>query len=177
MKGVVFTQFLEFVASRFGEDTVDDIIEACALQSGGAYTSVGTYSHEEMHALAGALAERCGLPAAELVRDFGHHLAGSFEHGHPEFFRRSGSYFDVLASVEEHIHVEVRKLYPDAELPTFTVVERSATRMVMDYRSPRRLGALAEGLLRGSARHFGVEAAVQAQPQGEHAIRFIIETR
>ena len=27
MKGMVFTEFLEFVGERFGEDMVDDIIE------------------------------------------------------------------------------------------------------------------------------------------------------
>lgn len=42
MKGVVFTAFLEMVASQFSEDMVDDIIDAAQLPSGGAYTAVGT---------------------------------------------------------------------------------------------------------------------------------------
>ncbi len=178
MKGMVFTEFLGFVAERFGDDTVDDIIEASDLPSGGAYTSVGTYSHGEMVSLCGALAERTGASAAELVRDFGTHLSGTFAHGYPAFFERSANFFDFLESIEAHIHVEVRKLYPDAELPTFKVEERSATRLVMEYRSPRRMGQLAEGLILGTARKFGVEARVQTTPvEGSDGMgtRFVID--
>ena len=39
MKGIVFTEFLDFVADRYGEDTVDDIIDASELPSAGAYTA------------------------------------------------------------------------------------------------------------------------------------------
>ena len=53
MKGMVFTEFLDFVGETFGGDMVDDIIEVSELPSGGAYTSVGTYSHGEMAALCG----------------------------------------------------------------------------------------------------------------------------
>src|SRR5262245_35992633 len=53
MKGVVFTEFLEMVGAKFGEDMVDDVILACELPSGGAYTSVGTYDHQELFALVG----------------------------------------------------------------------------------------------------------------------------
>lgn len=178
MKGVVFTEFLDFVGASHGEDTVDDIIEASHLPSGGAYTAVGTYDHAEMVSLCAALSERTGAPTADLVRGFGTHLSASFARGYPAFFSRSGNFFDFLESIEAHIHVEVRKLYPDAELPTFVVEERSPTRMVLHYRSPRRMGALAEGLIIGSARQFGVEAAVRASPvEGSdgQATRFVID--
>jgi hypothetical protein len=178
MKGVVFTEFLDFVAQRHGDDAVDDIIEASHLPSGGAYTAVGTYDHAEMLTLCSALSERTGEPAADVVRGFGTHLGSRFSTGYPAFFARSADFFDFLESIEGHIHVEVRKLYPDAELPSFTVEQRSATRLVMVYRSPRRMGVLAEGLILGTARKFGVEARVQSTPlegsSGE-ATRFVID--
>lgn len=178
MKGVVFTEFLDFVAKRYGDDAVDDIIDASVLPSGGAYTAVGTYNHTEMVTLCTALAEHTGEPAADLVRSFGTHLSATFVHGYPAFFARSGNFFDFLESIEAHIHVEVRKLYPDAELPTFKVEQRTPTRLVMEYRSPRRMSALAEGLILGTARKFGVEARVQTTPiegsDGE-AMRFVVD--
>lgn len=178
MKGIVFTEFLGFVADRYGDDAVDDIIEACVLPSGGAYTAVGTYDHAEMVALCQALAAHTGEPAGELIKDFGVKLSGTFAAGYPEFFARCSHFFDFLESIEGHIHVEVRKLYPDAELPTFKVHERSESRLVMDYRSVRRLGVLAEGLIAGSARRFGVEARVHAEPleTGDgQAVRFVVD--
>ena len=178
MKGVVFTKFLDFVGSRYGADTVDDIIDASHLPRGGAYTAVGTYDHAEMVSLCTALAERTGTPAAELVRCFGSHLSGTFAKGYPAFFSRSGIFFDFLESIEAHIPVDVRKLFPDAELPTFKVEQRTPTQMVLHYRSPRRMGDLAEGLILGSAHQFGVQAQVQATPvEGSdgQATRFVID--
>ncbi len=178
MKGVVFTEFLNFVRLGHGEDMADDIIEDCDLDSGGAYTSVGTYHHGEMLALCGALSARTSSPVAALVRGFGEHLSGSFAASHPEFFASAANLFDFLESIEDHIHVEVRKLYPDAELPTFKPVERSATRLVMDYYSPRALGHLSEGLMAGSARRFGVQVLVQSTDLGAgdgRNVRFTVD--
>ncbi len=36
MKGIVFTEFIELVEQTFSEDMVDDILEDCDLDSGGA---------------------------------------------------------------------------------------------------------------------------------------------
>jgi hypothetical protein len=178
MKGVVFTEFLDFVGARHGEDMVDDIIEASALPSGGAYTAVGTYNHAEMVTLCSALSAATGENESDLVRDFGTYLSGTFSRGYPDFFSRSASFFDFLESIEAHIHVEVRKLYPDAELPSFKVAARTATRLIMDYRSPRRMGDLAEGLILGTAPKFGATARVQRIPledTGGEATRFVID--
>lgn len=176
MKGVVFTEFLDFVAARYGDDMVDDIIDDAALPSGGAYTTVGTYAHAEMVSLCTALAARTGEPAGGLVSAFGTRLSGSFARAHPVFFERAGNLLDFLASIEAHIHVEVRKLYPDAELPTFTVEAHTPRRLVMVYRSPRRMAALAEGLIHGSAREYGVAVAVQALPlDDDGSTRFVVD--
>lgn len=178
MKGVVFTEFLSFVAERYGDDAVDDIVESSPLASGGAYTAVGTYSHEELAALCRALSERTGEHPTGLVRQFGMHLSDAFAKGYPSFFSRSASFFDFLESIEAHIHVEVRKLYPDAELPTFMVEERTPARLVLLYRSPRRMAALAEGLIAGTARRFGVEArvhATQVEASDGEATRFVVD--
>jgi hypothetical protein len=178
MKGIVFTEFVGFVAEHFGEDTVDDIIDASALPSGGAYTSVGTYSHTEMATLCNALANRTGEPVPDLVRRFGTHLSHTFAREYPAFFPRDGDFFDFLTSIEGHIHVEVRKLYPDAELPSFEVQHRTATKLIIDYQSPRRMHHLAEGLILGTAREFGVDVRVQTMPvegSGTDVFRFVID--
>jgi hypothetical protein len=178
VKGIVFTEFLGFVAQRYGEDAVDDMIEASAVPNGGAYTSVGTYDHAELAALGRALAQRTGLPLPGLVQDFGVYLSSSFARGYPAFFARCSHFFDFLESIEAYIHKEVQKLYPDAELPSFTIHERTASRLVLDYRSPRQMGDLALGLVQGSASHFGVQVQVQSHAfDSAHGpwLRFVID--
>jgi Haem-NO-binding len=54
------------------------------------------------------------------LRSFGKHLFGRFVCNYPQFFGGINSALTFLANIEGYIHVEVRKLYPDAELPSLT---------------------------------------------------------
>lgn len=155
MKGVVFTEFLDMVESRFSADMVDDIIDDAVLPGGGAYTAVGTYPHEEMVRLVQALSKRCGLSVSELLLVYGEHLFGRFVVAYPNFFTQTYDLFEFLAGIEDIIHADVRKLYPDAELPRFVVERRSERELVLVYESGRHFEDLAEGLMRGCVAHFG----------------------
>lgn len=154
MKGVVFTEFLEMVEERFSPDLAFDIIEQSALPSQGVYTTVGTYPHTEMIALVNALSDRTGISGADLQRAFGAYLFGRFAEQHPSFFDGAEGALQLLEKVDSYIHVEVRKLYPQAELPSFEC-ESSEGLLTMTYSSTRPFAALAEGLIRGCIEHFG----------------------
>lgn len=163
MKGMVFTEFLEMVEARWSPDLVDDLVESIPLASGGRYTSVGTYGHEELVALVRGLSERVGHPVPELVRAFGHHLFGRFVDAHPAFFVGIDDAFDFLARIEDVIHVEVLKLYPDAQLPRFDV-SRGDGELTLVYRSSRHLEDLAHGLVEGCLAHFAERARIDRCP-------------
>jgi hypothetical protein len=154
MKGIVFTEFLEMVEAQFSPALADRIVCAASLPSGGAYTSVGTYDHGEMWSLVIELGRATGTPVPHLMHAFGEHLFHRFAIVYPTSFENVSCAFDFLQGLETVIHSEVRKLYPDAELPRFDIAERSARHMVMVYRSQRHFADLAEGLLRGCTRHF-----------------------
>lgn len=173
MKGMVFTEFLDFVRESFDDDMVDDIIADANLPNGGAYTAVGTYDHREMQALVAALANRTDAGATPLLRGFGRHLCGRFSKGFPKFFEENSDLFDFLESVEQHIHVEVLKLYPDAELPSFGTHSRSADALELDYRSCRPLAALAEGLILGAADHYNQSVHVEQKPLVDETGSFV----
>ncbi|MCK6391680.1 MAG: heme NO-binding domain-containing protein [Azonexus sp.] len=167
MKGVVFTEFLDMVADRFSADMVDDIIDDAQLPSGGAYTAVGTYPHSEMVALASALSRRSSLSLRDLLLAFGEHLFGRFVVAYPAFFTGQHDALSFLAGIEDIIHAEVRKLYPEAELPRFVVESRSTDSLTLIYASGRHFEDLAEGLMRGCFRHFGEAIDLQRACLGE----------
>lgn len=154
MKGIVFTELLQLVDTTLGMDACERLIEAAHLPSGGAYTSVGTYPHAEMVALLTQLSEATATPIAVLLRDFGEHLFGRFAELFPHFLAGIGTTLEFVERVDGVIHREVRKLYPDAELPKFDHERVGVGKMILTYRSARPLADLAEGLLRGCARHF-----------------------
>lgn len=155
MKGVVFTEFLEMVDARYSPATTEEILAESELASGGAYSAIGTYDPRELGRLLAALGRATGQDPAALLRGFGEHLFGRFASLYPQFFVAPKSAFEMLSSVEEHIHVEVRKLYPDAELPRFDVLEPSEGELELTYRSSRGLADLAAGLIAGCVAHYG----------------------
>ena len=173
MKGVVFTEFLDFVSGTHGANMADDIIDDAGVPNGGAYTAVGTYPHTERQALVAALSRRTGTPAPDLLGLFGRHLCRRFAVKYPEFFRAQTSLFDFLDSVDGHIHAEVHKLYPDAELPVFRLARRGADAIDLDYESCRPLEALAEGMIRAAADHYGQPVAIATSRVAESAGGFV----
>lgn len=154
MKGVVFTEFMELVESRMGLDMLDRIITEAELPNDGAYTSVGTYDHAELVRLVAALSNATGMDIPALVHLFGQYLFQRFSEGYPMLFLDASTVFDFLSRIDDVIHVEVRKLYPDAELPTLPCERPSANELVLLYSSPRGFADLAAGLIDGCIAHF-----------------------
>ncbi len=160
MKGIVFTEFLEMVEGAFGLETVDTIIENSNLASEGIYTSVGTYDFNEMVTLITALHQKTKIPVDELIYTFGHFLFTSLAKAHPEVVASYLSPMNLLYSIEDHIHVHVKKLYPDAELPSFTILEKTDTSISMIYKSSRGLYRLAHGLMEKCFEQFNKSAKI-----------------
>lgn len=160
MKGIVFTEFLEMVEEQFGLETVDAIIDASDLPSEGIYTSVGTYDFNEMVALLQSLSKKTNISIDDLLYAFGHYLFGSLGKAHPEVIKSYNSPIGLLYSIEDHIHVHVQKLYPDAELPTFNILEKTDTSISMVYVSSRGLYRLAHGLIEKCFEHFNTSSKV-----------------
>lgn len=177
MKGVVFTELLEMAEARFSLAVVDKMITKAAPASGGHYTSVGTYPTEELVALLAELSAQTGVAVPVLLKEFGGHLLRRFVQGHPAFFQSAPTAFALLSSVEGYIHVEVKKLYPDAELPSILCVADGPNKLVVTYRSPRRMADLAEGLMTACAEHYRERIALSREDLSQGAgevVRFTL---
>lgn len=178
MKGVVFTEFLEMVENAFSPDVADRIIDQADLPSGGAYTAVGTYDHSEMVSLVTNLSAETKVPVPDLLKTFGSYLFGRFAVLYPKFFENKSCPFEFLGEVEDYIHVEVRKLYPDAEMPTLDCETPEPGRMVMIYRSSRGLADVAQGLIEGCFQHFGRQVTIDREDLsggGNTEVRFCLQ--
>lgn len=180
VKGLVFTGFLDMVEDRFSVVVAETIVARADLPSGGAYTAVGTYDHGEIVALVVELAKETELDVPDLLEAFGDYLLASFSESYPAFFQDFESAFDFLPTVQRHIHVEVRKLYPDAELPSLIAEQTDPGRMILTYESERGFARVAEGLIRGCIRYFGDDIDLTVEDLSEGAgtkVRFSLERR
>ena len=163
MKGIVFTEFLEMVENEFSYEVADKIIEENSLTSNGAYTSVGNYDNKELLMLVSSLSKHINKPVDELVHAYGKYLLKRFFVLFPHFFDSVESTFEFLDTIDQHVHIEVKKLYNDAELPSFETKRISQSEMQMFYRSGNPFACLAEGLIKGACEHFNEVITVKSE--------------
>lgn len=176
MKGIVFTEFFEMVEKKFGYEMVDLIISKSELESDGIYTSVGTYPHTEIVQLLMNLSKETKLDPETLLKEFGRYIFDTFLAAYPQFFDNSGSTFEFLESIDNYIHVEVLKLYPDANLPKFDSSIDDKGVMTLLYHSDRRMSSFALGLIERSIAHYGEDLVVRRETLSEDGsdVKFII---
>ncbi len=177
MKGIVFTEFLELVEDKFGLEMVDNIISNSTLESEGVYTAVGTYSFSEMLQLLQHLSENTGISIDNLLLVYAEHFFSVIEKSYPGLLATYKDPIEMISSIENHIHVEVRKIYPDAELPTFEVVEKTEDSLIMIYTSSRAMHHFGLGLMNKTFEHFNSSAKIELEKIKEDGteVRFIIQ--
>jgi hypothetical protein len=153
MQGVIFNLAEQVVTDAHGADLWDDVLEAAGVE--GAYTSLGSYPDAEFDALVTALVLRLGVDPTAVVRQVGEGAMPLLAQRYPQFFAAHSCTRSFLLTLNDIIHPEVRKLYPDADVPEFTFQVRDQDVLVVEYFSRRKLCSLAAGFVHGAAAHYG----------------------
>lgn len=158
MKGVVFNIVEDVVDETLPANTWDDAIESAGVH--GAYTSLGSYPDEDLVRVVGALSAATGLPPADVLRHAGRHGFAHLASRHPDLLDGLDDLPALLTHLDDVIHPEVLKLYPDARTPTFRAERPDDDTVELHYESQRHLCALAEGLVAGAADHYATTVEI-----------------
>lgn len=172
MKGIIFTTLNDMIVEKFGLEVWETLLQRVKLASGGIYTAGDTYPFEELQALVIEFAKMQKMDAPKLIEAYGLYMFPVLAKKYPIFLQGHKTLASFLKSIDQVIHVEVMKLYPDAELPSIKYEEQGSAKLALLYKSPRKLCFLAEGLIQGAAQYFKVKAKIN-QPvcmhkQGDH---------
>ncbi len=153
----MFNLLESIVESKFGEQAWDDLLAGASAS--GSYTSLGNYPDAELMSLiAGAAGLRGGTASA--LRWYGREAMPLLAQRYPVFFEGHSATRSFLLTLNDIIHTEVRKVYPGADVPDFDFELASDDRLVLGYRSGRRMCALAEGLIEGAADHYAERVTI-----------------
>ena len=84
-----------------------------------------------------------------------------------------------LDSVENFVHVEVKKLYPDADLPRFITEHRDENHIVLIYQSEKRLESFAKGLMYSCGEYFNEPLDIKHEVINEepYQVNFLVEKK
>jgi hypothetical protein len=174
VRGIVLTEFLDFADQTF-PGAARQLAPAPSL--GVTLSPVGTYPEDGLRDLVRQLTLVTGCPPADIVRRFGAHLFHRFAAIYPVFFRGARDSLSFLERVHEHVHGDLRRFHPDAELPDLRCARTDRGDLVLEYRSPRAFADLAEGLIAGCIEYFGddlVLAREDLPAQAGQAARFVL---
>lgn len=174
MKGIIFTELMEMVEEGHGMEVADRLLSLPDLSTGGVFIATGTYPVSDLEILLEELERILGADRDTLLKIFSGHLFKAFERRYADLLGSYTDTFGLLKMIENHIHVEVRKLYPDAELPEFEVESESDRELVLIYKSSRKMEALALGLMEAAARHFNEEFDIQSTQIDKGTTRFCL---
>jgi len=173
VRGVIFTELFELIEEKFGFELLDDVIVGAHLPNDGAYAATGNYPFPELLSILAQLHEQTKLPVDTLLEIFGAYLLARLLAQHPEF-DFSKNILDFLENVENYIHIEVQKLYPDAEFPKLNIVSKDEKSLTFYYVSEKQLHHLAKGMIVGASKHFEQPIEITMTPQEDKSVLFRI---
>lgn len=154
MKGIIFTTLGQMIEEKFGLEFWDKVILDASPASEGIYTAGNVYADQELFALVASASKLTGIPTNDLVAAYGEYLFDKLIALFPGLVPENYSLKQFLKSINNVIHVEVKKLHPNAELPSLSYEDTTPKQLVILYRSPRKLCPLAIGLMKGAANHY-----------------------
>ncbi|MFQ3193274.1 MAG: putative hydrocarbon binding protein [Colwellia sp.] len=154
MQGTVFTSFSDMVIEKMGMPVWNELLKKIKPNSEGIYTNGMQYENAEIMAYATELSIITQVDAPTLIRKFGEYLFIDFYRNSPLKTSQIDNLKDFLICVDSLIHKEVKRLYPNAYLPSFNYDEKPNGDLIMFYQSKRKLCHLCEGLIMGAAKHF-----------------------
>ncbi|MCP4955852.1 heme NO-binding domain-containing protein [Photobacterium aquimaris] len=165
MKGIIFTEFISIVEQNFGLDISQQMFDDA--NDSGIYTAVGSYDHRQLIKLIISLSNITGISPSQLQQTYGRLVFPSLLKALPIPNIEADDTLSFIRKVEQHIHLEVKKLYPDATPPKFIFNNQTQSTMTMDYHSSRCMGHVCMGLLEGCAHYFNQSLTIIMQPMND----------
>jgi len=154
MKGSIFKHFESFVTDNWGEDFWEGILDQVTLETDGPFLGPENYPDGDLLTIVGTTIEELGVPLPDALRLFGRYLFAKLESDAPHFVSDSSDLLTFLQTIDGVIHVEVKKLSPEAYLPSIRCERLGDTGMRMHYQSDRQFCQLFLGLIEGAAERF-----------------------
>jgi Haem-NO-binding len=169
--GLIFASLRDYSIERLGDDAVE-------LWDDRVFETTEAYDDEWFVAQVQRLAVATGESREEVLRSFGSFAAQTTFAGlYPAYYAESRDTLTFLLGIELRIHELVRATVPGAYPPRLHVQPLTDLGVLVSYTSERQLCRLLEGLLLGTAEHYGetlVVDEIQCMHRGDPGCVFTV---
>ena len=159
MHGIIHLELKKFVEKKYGSKAWSTLIEQAGL-SAEIFTPLRSYPDYQLFALLDFAVELTGLTRDTLLERFGEFVVPTYLDVYGSLLDADWRTLDVIEHTEETIHRVVRARQPGAAPPRLKVTREGDFEVLVTYDSERKLCAVARGISRGLARHFGEEVVI-----------------
>ena len=166
MHGIIHLELKKFVLATHGSDVWNSLVESAGLV-GKRYPAKRAYEDSELLALVSSASEALCTPVDDILESFGEFIAPDLISLYSAHVNPSWKTLDFLENAEGAIHHVVRANEPESTPPRLIARRQSSTSIVIEYRSDRKMCALARGIVRGVAEKYG-ESVDITEPRCMH---------
>ncbi len=155
MKGVINKGIQEMAETQFGVQAWEKIKEIAGCKE--PFFSISEdYPDQMTFDLAGAAAQALGIPLETVLVEFGKFwVMNTGKRSYPTFFKLAGSSAREFLLNMDRVHQQATRSVANAHPPSFQYEEMPDGRLLMHYKSERRLCPVLRGLILGVGLNFG----------------------
>lgn len=154
MHGMIFCELRRFVEENHGREAWEGLVAASGTPN-NLYLPVRAYPDEEIVTLVSTASRLTRTPATTLLEGFGEFLTPAYFKLYGHLAPPEWGALDLIEHTEQTIHKVVRVQHPGAAPPELRCERVRDDEVVIRYGSKRNLCAVARGILRGVAKHYG----------------------
>ena len=162
MQGIFLDALERFVVRELGETGLHQV-RARTGRGDNRYMFDTTYPDGELISIVHSVSQANGLPPEEILKQFAEGLVPTLLDVFGFLVNPNWTFVDFLLNTEAVIHKAVRLNTPSAKPPAILAHMAAMDAVAITYRSPRRLCSVAKGIIRGSAIHYKVKAAISEE--------------
>jgi predicted hydrocarbon binding protein len=160
LHGLIHQELQRYVAERYGQDAWRRLLEGAGLER-KSYLVSEQYPDEELVSLVTEASKMTGTAAPVLLQDYGKFIVPTLVKTYGSFIKSAWRTLDLIEHTEAVIHRAVRMRDPLAAPPELHAERRRPNEVVITYTSPRKLCAVAKGIVEGVADHYGESVTIR----------------
>jgi hypothetical protein len=166
MHGIIHAELKKYIETRYSPDTWKTCLEAAGLR-GQVYLSIGAYPDAEAVAIVTAAAKLTGVSVEQLLEGLGEFMVPDLFSLYYPLIKPEWKTIEMLLQTEAVIHRVVRLQNPGAEPPKLHFEQVGPKELKFYYNSPRRMAAVAKGIMKGVANHYGESILIREQKKAD----------
>ncbi len=173
MHGIIHAELKKYIEIKHGAEFYPAVLAEADLPN-RVYIPVSTYADPEFTAIVQAVHTLTGEAVVAILEDFGEFITPDFIDMYQALIDPAWKTADFLTNAEASVHPVVRLNNPGSRPPVLQFERTGPNELHFYYDSPRRMSAIAKGIMKGVARHYGETLTIIEQVHDDGSIDMTI---